>query len=254
MKRQTFIAGLLISGISLLITSISAYFWQELLEQPAGLFGLFITVFLAVAGLVGGTFREWAENIFGKKERPTAVKRQIGVGDNTTNVITDRFIQNIFESSPDQLVSVVALFTIPSPVQDFTGREEELKQLISETNRGVVITGISGGGGIGKTELARKLADELKDDYPDARLNVDLLGTSETPLSPEECMHRLLEPFYPNQKLPEDFNQLRVCISKLSQPAKFYYCLTTRRMRIRYVPWFHLHHLWQLLHHANILA
>jgi len=209
MKRKTFIAGLLIIGISLLLTSISAYLWPSLLEQPAGLFGLFITVFLAVAGLVGGTFREWAENIFGKKEKPTAIKRQIGVGDNTTNVITDRFVQNIFETSPEQHVSAVALFTIPSPVQDFTGREEELKQLISKFDRGVVITGISGGGGVGKTELARKLADELKDDYPDARLNIDLRGTSDTPLSVEECMRRLLEPLYLNQKLPDDFNQLK---------------------------------------------
>ena len=108
------------------------------------------------------------------------------------------------ERQPEAPQVLITLFTIPLPVQDFTGRETELEELKSEFKRGVVITGISGGGGIGKTELARKLAEEIKDDYPDARLSIDLLGTSETPLAPEEAMRRLLEPFYPNQKLPDE--------------------------------------------------
>jgi len=102
-----------------------------------------------------------------------------------------------------------SLFTIPAPVKDFTGREEQIEKLKADFSRGVLITGISGGGGIGKTELARKLAQEIKANYPEAGLSIDLLGTSENPLTTEEAMRRLLEPFYPNQKLPDEPEQLR---------------------------------------------
>lgn len=101
------------------------------------------------------------------------------------------------------------LFTIPLPVTDFTGREKELAQLKESFTNGAVITGMSGGGGVGKTELARKLAQEIADDYPNARMSIDLRGTSENPLAPEEVMRRILEPFYPNQKLPDEPEQLK---------------------------------------------
>ena len=108
---------------------------------------------------------------------------------------------------PTGIVSV--LVTIPPPVIDFTGREDELKRLKDSFSNGAIITGVSGGGGIGKTELARKLAQEIADDYPDARMSIDLLGTTENPLAPEEALRRLLEPFYPNQKLPDKPEQLK---------------------------------------------
>ena len=129
-----------------------------------------------------------------------AVNSIISTGDNAT--ITQ--IQQIIEKQ-----TASALFTIPAPVIDFTGREKELADLKAAFSHGAIITGVTGGGGIGKTELARKLAQEIADGYPDARLSIDLLGTSENPLAPEEAMRRLLEPFYPNQKLPDDPAQLK---------------------------------------------
>jgi len=81
------------------------------------------------------------------------------------------------DRQPEAPQVLTTLFTIPLPVQDFTGREQELAQLKSEFQRGVVISGISGGGGVGKTALARKLAQEIKDDYPLARLEINLQGT-----------------------------------------------------------------------------
>jgi tetratricopeptide (TPR) repeat protein len=101
---------------------------------------------------------------------------------------------------PPQVLAA-SLFTIPLPVKDFTGRDKELEALKASFKSGAVITG---GGGVGKTELARRLAQEIADAYPDARMSIDLLGTSETPLTSEEVMRRILEPLYPNQKLPDD--------------------------------------------------
>lgn len=94
-----------------------------------------------------------------------------------------------------------ALFTIPAPVADFTGRTKEIETLKSSFKNGALITGVTGGGGIGKTELARKLAEEIADEYPDARMSIDLLGTSETPLSDEPAQLRgLYQQTFSSQK------------------------------------------------------
>ncbi len=107
------------------------------------------------------------------------------------------------------------LFTIPAPPLDFTGRTSELDQLrviFTDSTPPVLITGLTGGAGIGKTALARCLAQELAARFPDARLEIDLQGAvrqPEKPLAPEEAMRRLLAPFYPGQKLPDQPAELR---------------------------------------------
>ncbi len=109
----------------------------------------------------------------------------------------------------EQIKTTYGLFTIPQPVTDFTGREAELEGLKASFTNGAIITGLSGAGGIGKTELARKLAHDIAENFPDAQINIDLLGTAEKPTSPEDAMRRLLEPFYVGQKLPNDETQLK---------------------------------------------
>lgn len=128
--------------------------------------------------------------------------------------------ENISVVQQLEAAKAAALFTIPPPVTDFTGREKELEKLKASFQTGALITGLSGGGGVGKTELARKLANEIADAYPDARLNMDLLGTSANPLAPEEVMRRLLEPFYPNQKLPDDPQGLKGLYQQTFASAK----------------------------------
>ena len=58
---------------------------------------------------------------------------------------------------------------LTAPVADFTGRGTKLDELRRKVKQGgVAITGVRGMGGAGKTELARRFADELKAEYPDA--------------------------------------------------------------------------------------
>jgi tetratricopeptide (TPR) repeat protein len=144
------------------------------------------------------------DEISKKKEKP-AKKASINIGGN--------FAGNLISGDGNTInveaTKAAALLTIPKPVQDFTGREKELDQLKASFQAGALITGLSGGGGVGKTELAKKLASEIADAYPAACLSIDLLGTSGNPLAPEEVMRRLLEPFYPGQKLPEDLQGLK---------------------------------------------
>lgn len=127
------------------------------------------------------------------------------------DITGDRIVigNNNIVNFQEAVKSAYGLFTIPAPVVDFTGRTNELEKLKASFKDGIIITGVSGGGGVGKTELARKLAQEIASDYTDARMSIDLLGTSETPLSSEDAMRRLLEPLYPNQKLPDEPEQLK---------------------------------------------
>ena len=78
-----------------------------------------------------------------------------------------------------------ALHQLPPPPSDFTGRDDELNELRALLKGGsavksgsAMIAGMHGMGGVGKTALALKLADEFKDDYPDGQIYLDLKGVS----------------------------------------------------------------------------
>lgn len=98
-----------------------------------------------------------------------------------------------------------ALHQLRAPPADFTGRGAELADLRARLAAGgALITGITGQGGIGKTALALKLAQELHDQYPDAQIDMDLKGSSAAPLKPAQVMAEVIHAFEPGMKLPDD--------------------------------------------------
>jgi len=104
-----------------------------------------------------------------------------------------------------------ALHQLRAPVGDFVGREQEIENLISALlrNTRASITGISGMGGVGKTELVLMVADRLSNEYPDAQFFINLQGTDENARSPQEVMAICIRAFRgPEVKLPEDLDQL----------------------------------------------
>lgn len=102
------------------------------------------------------------------------------------------------------------LHQLPPPVNDFTGRAEELAELTEKLEQGgITISGFHGLGGIGKTALALKLADELKPRFPDAQFYLDLKGTSQEPLAVNEALAHVIHAFHPTAKLPETEAELR---------------------------------------------
>src|ERR1700746_906215 len=97
-----------------------------------------------------------------------------------------------------------ALYQLPPPTGDFTGRADELKELLEAVKKqGVAIAGMYGLGGIGKTALALKIADQLKADYPDAQIYIDLKGIEESPLQPKEAMAHVIRSFNLAATVPE---------------------------------------------------
>ena len=101
--------------------------------------------------------------------------------------------------------------SIPRPKRDFTGRGRELAELRAAIGEhgGALIYGVRGLGGVGKTELALKLAEEVAAEYPDGHVLVELGGTSDRPLAPADALAQAIRAFEPRAQLPDSIAQLR---------------------------------------------
>jgi tetratricopeptide (TPR) repeat protein len=147
-------------------------------------------------------------------------ERAVAIGGDASDVIIATGDHNIvfsFKGADANAVSKVLssiaptrLHETPRPPADFTGREDELKELLSAIEvGGVTISGLQGMGGIGKTALALKLVELLKPRYPDAQFFLDLKGASAQPLTVAEALAHVVRAYHPAAKLPESERQLR---------------------------------------------
>jgi len=130
----------------------------------------------------------------------------VAIGGSASDVIVITGDQNIvFKGADAALLSVAPprLHEVPRPPADFTGREDELKELPGSIEAGgVTISGVQGMGAIGKTALALKLVGQLKPRYPDAQFYIDLKGASTQPLTVAEALAHVVRAYYPAAKLP----------------------------------------------------
>jgi tetratricopeptide (TPR) repeat protein len=103
-----------------------------------------------------------------------------------------------------------ALHQLPPPPADFTGRETEIAELLSTLeDASLPLSGLQGIGGVGKTALALKLAEKIKERYPDGQFYLDLLGFGLRPLTPAEAMTHVIHSYHPGARLPESEAELR---------------------------------------------
>jgi len=103
------------------------------------------------------------------------------------------------------------LHQLRAPVGDFVGRGKEVEELIATLRRGgsAAIAGISGMGGIGKTELAFYVAERLREVYPDAQLVLDMRGTDDNPRDPADALASCVRVFLGlEQHLPDNVPEL----------------------------------------------
>ncbi len=91
-----------------------------------------------------------------------------------------------------------ALDSLPAPAAGFTGRDDELGRLLAALDgaaeEAVLVTAVSGLGGIGKTALAVTAAHQARERgwFPGGVLFVDLHGYDEAPVTAEQALQSLL--------------------------------------------------------------
>lgn len=107
--------------------------------------------------------------------------------------------------------AIPTLHQLRAPVGDFVGREKEIAELMAALRGGAsaAVTGISGMGGIGKTELAFYVAERLRDAYPDGQLILDMRGTDDPPRDTADALAACIRAFVGvEQRLPEETAEL----------------------------------------------
>jgi hypothetical protein len=98
-----------------------------------------------------------------------------------------------------------------APVADFVGREQEiaeLRQALTAGDRAAAICGVRGMGGIGKTELAMVVANQLAEQFPDGQIVIEVFGAT-NPLTPERAVQEAIRAFDREAKLPDDLPSLQ---------------------------------------------
>jgi len=87
---------------------------------------------------------------------------------------------------------------LPADLADFVGRDKVLARLVElltptgERPAPVVVSAVSGRGGVGKTTLAVRVAHRLAEHFPDGQLYVDLRGVDAEPADPAAVLARFL--------------------------------------------------------------
>ncbi len=149
---------------------------------------------------LGAKFEQGTERLSTEgKENTAQLSEQIQSLDKKVEQVKEEILQSAVRAARNRLKQ------LPAPPRDFTGRETELRELRQALRQGgATISGVQGMGGVGKTALALVLADEFKDQYPEAQIYLDLRGTSKQPLPPAEVMWHVVSSLQPETKRPDD--------------------------------------------------
>lgn len=121
-------------------------------------------------------------------------------------------LTQIFQGTLTQHTS---LHQLPPDISDFTGRQEEqdkvmalLRQATLSREVGSAIAIMTGTAGVGKSSLAIHMAFQLKPDFPDAQLYVNLRGSEGQPLEPLDVLAGFLRALgLDEQTMPEDLTE-----------------------------------------------
>ncbi|MCW2882139.1 MAG: DNA-binding transcriptional activator of the family, partial [Sphaerisporangium sp.] len=91
------------------------------------------------------------------------------------------------EGAPAQVPAL-----LPAPIGDLTGRDAELRQITGMLLNPPVVCVVSGMPGVGKTALAVRAAQRMRDRFPDGQLFVNLRGAGTERIEPHQALGRFL--------------------------------------------------------------
>lgn len=120
-----------------------------------------------------------------------------------------------FEMPSWSQTALLALHQLRAPQAHFLGRKQEIRKLVQSCKQARLARAtaatccIQGMGGVGKTELALKIASELSDDFPDAQIWLKLRGSSANPTPPNLLLAEVIRAFEPRAALPTDPDELQ---------------------------------------------
>jgi hypothetical protein len=99
----------------------------------------------------------------------------------------------------------LAVNGLPPATPEFTGRADELANLLDTLRSTANVTVISGVAGVGKTALALHAAHQASSDFPGGTLFVDLRGYDDTPIEPTKALAMFLQSLgVRGEHVPED--------------------------------------------------
>jgi len=146
--KRIFIAGLFVTGISLIVTSLGAWLAPGLLvDLPGGVVALFAAVFVAISGLFGGKLTEWADTIFGKKTddktpvTPNNIEQQVNVGEMSGGVIAQEYHHHEAQKADPESHDTIG-FIPPANTETYVHRgkiEEDVTAFIREGGKGAIV-------------------------------------------------------------------------------------------------------------------
>ncbi len=150
----------------------------------------------------------WIASYLPKEKKQALIEEAYNIAAKSTNEEDRLKALRVFSNCQiqDKLLSTEIILMphqIPAFPYDFTGRKDDLEELLAYFEKGVSIIGLRGIGGIGKKTLAFVLAERLKDRFPDGQLLVDMRGASSEPLHPADAMSQIIRSYRPNEKIPE---------------------------------------------------
>ncbi|MER5996949.1 BTAD domain-containing putative transcriptional regulator [Nonomuraea angiospora] len=98
---------------------------------------------------------------------------------------------------PDRAPLEGGVCQLPADIADFVGRQDELAAAVEALCPGgdqtpLPLCVVSGQGGIGKSTLAVHAAHQVRPEFPDGQLYVNLRGGDARPVDPEEALGRFL--------------------------------------------------------------
>jgi tetratricopeptide (TPR) repeat protein len=144
----------------------------------------------------------------------------------TPQVLQTRLLQALIESGPNPALAGDVPSDLPPDIPDFTGRESEasrVRSLLDGSRRmqvtAVGISAISGRAGIGKTALAVHVAHQVRPDFPDGQLYVDLRGAEAQALDPGEVLRTFLRELGvdDDKAIPDDLEERsRLYLSRIA--------------------------------------
>jgi predicted ATPase len=102
-----------------------------------------------------------------------------------------------------------------APVADFVGRASEIDRLVqaircvAEHGTATALGGIRGMGGVGKTQVAYIVAQQLESCFPDGQILIELHGVSNSSIAPEQALQTIIRAFDREARLSNDLEELQ---------------------------------------------